>query len=89
VKLWEKNAINLITISTGKQAIKENKIIWILVRQHPVETTSSFIVEGSTIHLLQLMIKAVEAQNSLYDNSIFKIIPMNEFKISDYQGVSS
>jgi hypothetical protein len=39
-----KNAINLITISTGKQAVKDSKIIWILGRQHPVETTSSFMV---------------------------------------------
>jgi murein tripeptide amidase MpaA len=71
-----KNAINLITISTGKQVIKESKIIWILARQHPVETTSSFMVEGIITYLLQLMIKAVETQNSFYDNYIFKIVPM-------------
>jgi hypothetical protein len=31
-----KNTVNLITISTGKQAVKDSKIIWILARQHPV-----------------------------------------------------
>lgn len=31
-----KNAVNLISISTGKQAIKDSKIVWILARQHPV-----------------------------------------------------
>lgn len=31
-----KNVINLISISTGKQTLKDCKIIWIVARQHPV-----------------------------------------------------
>jgi hypothetical protein len=30
-----KNTINVITISTGKQSVRDSKIIWILARQHP------------------------------------------------------
>lgn len=71
-----KNAINLITISTGKQSIKDSKIIWILARQHPVETTSSYMVEGIINYLLELMSKESINPNSFYHNYIFKIIPM-------------
>ena len=39
-----KNKINLITISTGKKMIEDCKVVWILARQHPAETTSSYMV---------------------------------------------
>ena len=55
-----KNAVNLISISTGKVPPKNAKIIWIMARQHPVETTSSFMVEGMITYLLDLMVKARE-----------------------------
>ena len=51
------NAINLITISTGKNIAKDSKVVWILARQHPVETTSSYMVEGIVNYLLELMKK--------------------------------
>ena len=47
-----KNTINLVSISTGKQTLKDSKIIWIIARQHPVETTSSYMVEGIINYLL-------------------------------------
>ena len=50
-----KNTVNLISISTGKRAIQDTKVIWILGRQHPVETTSSFMVEGIVLNLLKLI----------------------------------
>jgi hypothetical protein len=31
-----KNAINIISITTGKQTTNDKKIVWILGRQHPV-----------------------------------------------------
>ena len=71
-----KNAVNLISISTGKQAIKDSKIVWILARQHPVETTSSFMVEGIINYLLQLMTAASRTGDSFLNNYIFKIVPM-------------
>lgn len=71
-----KNAVNLISISTGQQAIKDSKIVWILARQHPVETTSSYMVEGIINYLLNLMMKARQEEDHFYDNYIFKIVPM-------------
>jgi len=31
-----KNTVNLISISTGRRAIQETKVVWVLARQHPV-----------------------------------------------------
>lgn len=53
-----KNTINLISISTGKKSIQDTKVIWILARQHPVETTSSFMVEGIVSYLLKSISEA-------------------------------
>ena len=53
-----KNVINLISISTGKQTLKDSKIIWIVARQHPVETTSSFMIEWIIKYLLNIMSRA-------------------------------
>ena len=53
-----KNTINIITIGTGRKAVQDCKIIWILGRQHPVETTSSFMIEGIIKYLLDLMVSA-------------------------------
>lgn len=71
-----KNAINVITISTGRLAAKESKTVWIIGRQHPVETTSSFMVEGIINYLLGLLGKALESDDNFYDGYTFKIVPM-------------
>jgi len=34
------------------------------------------MIEGITLYLLNLMVKESQVQNSIYDNYIFKIIPM-------------
>jgi murein tripeptide amidase MpaA len=66
----------LISISSGKQAVKDSKIIWIIARQHPVETTSSYMVEGIINYLLNIMSKATTQGDTFYQNYIFKIVPM-------------
>lgn len=70
-----KNVVNLISISAGKKAVKESKIVWILGRQHPVETTSSYMIEGIINYLLGSMASASET-DCFYQNYIFKIVPM-------------
>ena len=71
-----KNAVNLVSISTGRSTSGERKVVWILGRQHPVETTSSFMVEGIILYLLELMVRESQKESSFYDGYIFKIVPM-------------
>ena len=68
-----KNTVNLITIATGQQA-PDSKVVWILGRQHPVETTSSYMLEGIITYLLETI--AEGSSNALLDNYVFKIVPM-------------
>ncbi|KAL4432359.1 hypothetical protein ABPG74_011118 [Tetrahymena malaccensis] len=51
---------------------KKKKIIFIIARQHPGETPSSFVCEGFISYLLSDTIQA----RYLLDNYIFKIVPM-------------
>jgi cytosolic carboxypeptidase protein 2/3 len=71
-----KNTLNLVSISTGKSVPSGNKVVWVLARQHPGETTSSFMAEGMVLHLLQLMAGASKEEASFYDRFVFKVVPM-------------
>ncbi|EAR84316.2 zinc carboxypeptidase family protein (macronuclear) [Tetrahymena thermophila SB210] len=51
---------------------KKKKVIFIIARQHPGETPSSFVCEGFISYLLTDTIQA----KYLLDNYIFKIVPM-------------
>lgn len=66
--------MNILTISTGRDAGRHCKVVWILARQHPVETTGSYMVEGMIKHLCQLL--HLQPEGSFYDRYIFKIVPM-------------
>ncbi len=50
-----KNKVNLVTVSTGQRSIEECKVVWVLARQHPAETTGSYMVEGMLRYLLPLI----------------------------------
>jgi hypothetical protein len=39
-----RNSISVVTIGTGKRQIKDCSVAWIMGRQHPGETTSSFMI---------------------------------------------
>lgn len=53
-----KNKVNLVTIGTGVKPVEECKVVWILARQHPAETTGSYMVEGIVRYLLPLVLRA-------------------------------
>ena len=57
------NPVNILTVSTGKSYVddKDTKIVWILARQHPSETTSSFMIEGIIDYLTEVMNKSRQA----------------------------
>lgn len=38
--------------------IEECKVVWIIARQHPAETTSSYMIEGIIKYLLPLISEA-------------------------------
>jgi cytosolic carboxypeptidase protein 2/3 len=71
-----KNTVNLISISTGRRAIQDTKVVWILARQHPVETTSSFMVEGIVSYILKTISEAQGEEADFYDGYTFKVVPM-------------
>jgi hypothetical protein len=60
--------------------IEECKVVWVLARQHPAETTGSYMVEGILRYLLPLIsqAKALENDSSLgqLHDYVFKIVPM-------------
>jgi len=67
-------------VSTGQKMIEDCKVVWILARQHPAETTGSYMVEGILRYLLPLI---SQAKSSLTESSlgqlhdyVFKIVPM-------------
>jgi hypothetical protein len=70
-----KNTVNLITISAGKIPVEDCKVVWVLGRQHPVETTSSFMVEGLVTHLLETVARE-GGKGGMIDQYVFKIVPM-------------
>jgi murein tripeptide amidase MpaA len=60
--------------------IEECKVVWVLARQHPAETTGSYMVEGILRYLLPLISQAKTESSSsslgqLHDY-VFKIVPM-------------
>jgi len=75
-----KNKVNLITISTGQKSIEDCKVVWVLARQHPSETTGSYMVEGMLRYLLPLISEAKSSTKdtalSQLNDFVFKIIPM-------------
>lgn len=38
-----RNSISVVTLGTGRKPIKECSVAWVIARQHPGETTSSFM----------------------------------------------
>lgn len=75
-----KNKVNLITVSTGQKSIEDCKVVWVLARQHPSETTGSYMVEGMLRYLLPLIseakLSAKDSALSQLNDFVFKIIPM-------------
>ena len=51
-------------------------MVWILARQHPGETTGSFMVEGIIKYLLQVVSQANNVQTNDLHKYVFKIVPM-------------
>lgn len=64
-----------MTIGSGKKQIKDCSVVWVLGRQHPGETTSSYMVEGIINYLVSLY-SGKGNKSELLDNFIFKIVPM-------------
>lgn len=48
----------MVTIGTGVKPVEECKVVWVLARQHPAETTGSYMVEGIVRYLLPLVLRA-------------------------------
>ena len=66
-----------MTISAGEKQLSDSKIVWILARQHPGETTSSYIVEGIINYLLSLFSNYTKTDDKFgIHNYTFKIVPM-------------
>jgi len=66
------NGVILLTITSKKGETKKKKVAFIIARQHPGETVSSFLMQGFIDFICS---SAVEAQH-LRNLYIFKIIPM-------------
>lgn len=69
------NYINVVTIGTGKSSLKDSGVVWVLGRQHPGETTGSFMIEGIINYLVSLY-SSRTALSSVLEGLIFKIVPM-------------
>jgi hypothetical protein len=39
-----KNSVNIVTVSNGRRSIKDCRVVWVIGRQHPGETSSSYMV---------------------------------------------
>ena len=49
-----RNSISVVTFGTGKKQIKDCSVAWIMGRQHPGETTSSYMIEGLINYLVSI-----------------------------------
>lgn len=49
-----RNSVNVVTIGTGRKPIQDCAVAWVLGRQHPGETTSSFMIEGVINYLVSV-----------------------------------
>jgi len=58
-----RNSITVVTVGTGKKLIKDCSVVWILGRQHPGETTSSYMVEGIINYLVSIYSPVSLAKN--------------------------
>lgn len=72
-----KNPVSIVTVSSGEQQIAESKVIWVIGRQHPGETTSNFFIEGMINYLITLYSNyTITDDKTGLHNYIFKIVPM-------------
>jgi hypothetical protein len=66
------NDLHLVTVTDTARPDDAKKILWIIARQHPWETGTSFTVEGA----LRFIVSEDPAARKLRDENIFKFVPM-------------
>lgn len=71
-----RNSVNVLTIGSGKKAIKDCKIVWVFGRQHPGETTASYMAEGIINYVIGLYSSPPPGMEHILNDIVFKIVPM-------------
>ena len=64
--------LHLVTITDPAKPDAEKKVVWLMARQHPWETGTSFIMEGA----LRFLISDDPLAQKLRGETIFKLMPM-------------
>ena len=66
------NEVNLFQVSSPEIGGHRKKSVWIMARQHPGETTASFMLEG----VFDFLLSESPAARQLLEHFVFKIVPM-------------
>lgn len=71
-----RNTVNYLIIGSAKRSIKDYKVVWVFGRQHPGETTASYMAEGMIDYLISLYSSPPAGLEYVLNNIVFKIVPM-------------
>lgn len=71
-----RNTVNVLTIASGKRALKDCKIVWIFGRQHPGEITASYMADGIIEYLIALYTAPPKELEHIVNSIMFKVVPM-------------